>query len=123
MFTKKNKNEENSMDAKIASRPFRYDNTMARVAINGFEGEAMLKNISIGGFCMESRTYAALGVGEQYIIKINPENNARLSSFDLEIEVRWILSTETNFTTGFLIINPPGNRALEKYLEYIKNHS
>jgi hypothetical protein len=123
MFIKKDKNEEDSADVKIVSRPFRYDNTMARVAINGFEGEALLKNISVGGFCMESGTFAALGVGEQYIINITPENNSRLSSFDLEIEVRWIKSTEKNFMTGFLIINPSGNRSLEKYIEYVKNHS
>jgi hypothetical protein len=120
---RKDKNEENSATVKIISRPLRYDNTMARIAINGFEGEALLKNISVGGFCMESRTYAALGVGEQYIINITPENNSRLSSFDLEIEVRWIKSTEKNFMTGLLIINPSSNRSLEKYIEYIKNHS
>jgi hypothetical protein len=94
--------------------------SVARVCINGFEGEAVLRNISTGGFRLESRTYAAITVGEHYVMQIKPETASKLPPFELEVEVRWIQSTETNFTSGFLIVRPPSGRSLENYIEYIK---
>jgi hypothetical protein len=100
-------------------RPPRYT-SIARVGINGFEGEAVLRNISIGGFRMESRTYVAISVGEHYIMRIKPEAASNLRPFELEVEVRWIQSTETSFNSGFLVVTPPIDRSFEKYVDYIK---
>jgi hypothetical protein len=104
---------------KESSRPPRYT-TVARVGINGFEGEAVLRNISTGGFRMESRTYAAIGVGDRYVMQIKPEAASNLRPFELEVEVRWIQSTETSFSSGFLVIKPPIDRSFEKYVDYIR---
>jgi hypothetical protein len=103
-------------------RPPRYV-SLARVRINGFEGEAVLRNISTGGFRMESKTYAAITVGEHYTMQIKPEAASNLPPFDLEVEVRWRQSTETSFNSGFLIIKPPANRVVEQYLDYISRKS
>jgi hypothetical protein len=92
---------------------------VARVAINGFEGAAILRNISIGGFCMESRTYAAITVGEIYKMNIQPESGSQVNSFDLEVEVRWVRSTETRFSAGLSIAKPPLDRSLARYIDYI----
>jgi hypothetical protein len=100
-------------------RPPRYA-SIARVGINGFEGEAVLRNISSGGFRMESKTYAAIRVGDHYTMQIRPEAASNLHPFELEVEVRWIQSTETKFCAGFLITSPPVDRSFEKYLDYIK---
>jgi c-di-GMP-binding flagellar brake protein YcgR len=105
-----------------APRPPRY-RCVARVGINGFEGEAVLRNISSGGFLMESRTYATITVGEHYTMQIKPEAASGVQLFELGVEVRWIQSSETKFSAGFLVVTPPANRALEKYLDYIKTQT
>jgi hypothetical protein len=117
LFSKKNEKVEEA-EAPVARAP-RYS-CVVRVGINGFEGEALLKNISNGGFLMESRTYAAITVGEHYTMQIKPEAESGVQLFELEVEVRWIQSTETKFSAGFLIIKPPSDRSLEKYLDYVK---
>jgi hypothetical protein len=112
------KNKEKVEAAKLPRRP-RY-RCVARVGINGFEGEAVLKNINLGGFLMESRTYAAIAVGEHYTMQIKPEDASRLKPFELEVEVRWIQSAETKFSAGFLVVKFPVDRSFEKYVDYIK---
>jgi hypothetical protein len=103
-------------------RPPRYT-SIARVRINGFEGEAVLRNISIGGFRMESKTYAAITVGECYTMRIQPESQANIKAFELEVEVRWVQSTETNFNSGFQLVKAPPDRSFEKYIAYISERS
>jgi hypothetical protein len=93
---------------------------VVRVGINGFEGEAVLKNISAGGFLMESRTYAAIRAGERYTMRIKPEAASGVAIFELEVEVRWIQSTEKKFSAGFLVVRPPADRSFEKYVDYVK---
>jgi hypothetical protein len=100
-------------------RPPRYT-SIARVCINGFEGEAVLRNISTGGFRIESKTYAAIRVGDHYTMQIKPEVASNLHPFELEVEVRWIQSTETRFNSGFLVLKPPADRSFERYVAYIK---
>ncbi|MFP3090813.1 PilZ domain-containing protein [Treponema sp. TIM-1] len=105
-----------------APRAPRYG-CLVRVGINGFEGEAILRNISSGGFLMESRTYAAIAVGDHYTMQIKPEAASGVKLFELEVEVRWIQSTETKFSAGFLVVRPPTGRTFEKYLDHIKTQS
>jgi hypothetical protein len=69
---------------------------------------------------MESRTYAAISVGEHYTMQITPEESAAVHPFIIEVEVRWVRSTEKNFNAGFLIIKPSADRSLEKYINYVK---
>ncbi|MDR2110910.1 MAG: PilZ domain-containing protein [Spirochaetaceae bacterium] len=96
---------------------------IARVRINGFEGEAVLRNINHGGFRLESRTYAAISLGERYTMWIGPEKATAVNPFELEVEVRWVRSTEKSFNAGFLITKPPLTRELDKYIDYVKAHN
>jgi hypothetical protein len=96
---------------------------VARVRINGFEGEAALRNINNGGFRMESRTYAAITLGEHYTMQIAPDAAVGVGPFSLDVEVRWVRSAENSFNAGFLVIKSPVDRSLEKYIEYIKRHN
>jgi hypothetical protein len=105
-----------------APRPPRYD-CVVRVGLNGFEGEAVLKNISAGGFLMESRTYAAITVGDHYTMQIKPDAASGLKLFELEVEVRWIQSAETRFSAGFLVMRHPADKSFDTYLEYVKTKS
>jgi hypothetical protein len=103
-------------------RPPRYS-CVARVGINGFEGEAVLKNISTSGFLMESRTYAAISVGEHYTMQIKPEAASEIKGFELMVEVRWIQSTEIKFSSGFLVVTYPMDKSFDKYINYIKTRN
>jgi hypothetical protein len=116
-FKTKKKVEKEPLDS--SPRAPRY-NSVARVRINGFEGEAVLRNVSIGGFRMESRTYAAIQVGERYTIRIQPEHSPNAGAFELEVEVRWVQSSETSFSSGFLIVSVPVNAYYVKYIDSIK---
>jgi hypothetical protein len=120
MLFKKKKNEITKDSSKAPPpRAPRYS-SIAHVRINGFDGKAALRNISTGGFCMESRTYAAIQIGECYRMWIQPEISANIKAFELEVEVRWVQSSETNFTAGFLIVSAPPNSPYEKYIDHVK---
>jgi hypothetical protein len=120
-FTSKQKTE-NQLPVNESPRAQRYV-CVAHVGINGFEGEAVLRNINNDGFRMESKTYAAITVGEHYAMRIKPEATSNLNAFELTVEVRWVKSTETSFNSGFLIVKPPADKSLEKYIEYIKSRN
>jgi hypothetical protein len=118
-FTKKQTAAAVSQGSTENRREPRYS-AWAQIQINGFEGMALLRNINQGGFRMESKTYAAISVGEHYTMRIAPETSAAVPPFTSEVEVRWVRSTEKNFNAGFLIITPPADRSLEKYINYVK---
>jgi hypothetical protein len=118
-FMTKKENAAKNPPEVLPVRAPRY-NSIARVRINGFEGEAVLRNVSIGGFRMESRTYAAVKAGEYYTMWIQPEAAAGIERFKLDVEVRWIQSSETSFAAGFLIVSAPTDNSYEKYIDSIK---
>jgi hypothetical protein len=99
-------------------RAVRYS-AMAGVCIHGFEGEALLSNISSGGFRMESKTYISLVPGESYTIKITPEPAANLGFFELSVTVRWVRSTVSSFEAGFSIAEPATDRSFKRYIDYL----
>jgi hypothetical protein len=118
-FFKKRKDSPQNDGAQMPSREPRHS-CIASVRINGFEGEAIITNISPSGYCMESKTYAALAPGERHVMRLQPEASSNLRAFDMEVEVRWIKSSETRFSAGFLILERPADRSLEKYIDYVR---
>jgi hypothetical protein len=106
----------------LAPRPPRY-NSVARACINGFDGEALLRNVSSGGFRMESGVYTAIDLGKQYTMSFSPEASANIKPFEVEAEVRWVRSTKFDFAAGFSISTRSANSALKKYIAYIKTHN
>jgi hypothetical protein len=118
-FTKKkNKDEE---EESLVSRAPRYD-SLALVRVNGFEGQALLKNVSVTGFCMQSKTYANFTPGNKYTMQIFPEKSTGLRTIETEVEVRWIRSEVSKFEVGFLITQLAAGREMEKYVDYLKDH-
>jgi hypothetical protein len=110
----------NAASTSLKKRASRYD-CMAVVTVNGFEGRAALKNISVEGGCIVSRTYAVLKPGNEYIISIDPSGIPDMIPFKINIEIKWVKSTETVFSAGFMTAKSPvRNRALENYLNRIK---
>jgi hypothetical protein len=104
----------------LKKRTSRYD-CLAVVSIDGFEGQAALKNISTEGGCIVSRTYAVLKPGNEYVIRVIPPGIPDMVPFKINIEIKWVKSTEAVFNAGFMAAaSPMRNRALESYLNYIK---
>ncbi|MDR1411973.1 MAG: PilZ domain-containing protein [Spirochaetaceae bacterium] len=116
-FTKKKKEAGAAFDAETPRAP-RYT-SLAMVSINGFEGQAVLRNVSIGGFCMESKTFADMDVSAVYTIRIDPETSAGISRFELTVELRWILSSPEKFSVGFKTVRG-SNRLFEQYVGFLK---
>jgi hypothetical protein len=107
--------------SKTTSRPPRYT-SLALVNINGYEGQAVLRNVSVGGFCMESKTFADMDVGAVYAIHIAPEKSADINGIELKVETRWIRSSPEKFAVGFQVVQGGGNHMFEKYVDYLKAH-
>ena len=119
LFFKKRKKIKDAASDRAFRAP-RYA-SFAKVSINGFEGYAILRNVSAGGFCMESKTFVDMDVGASYVIHVTPETHAEKNHFELTVEVRWILSSPEKFSVGFRALQG-NNRAFEKYVDYLKEH-
>jgi hypothetical protein len=123
LFLKRKKKDSELKAVKFhtAERKTRYT-TLARIGVNGFEGQGILRNVSSGGFCMESKTFADLDVGSSYSIQIIPEGSTGINRIDdLSVEIRWIRTSPEKFAVGFQVLQP--NRSFEKYVEYLKANS
>jgi hypothetical protein len=118
LFNKKEKREEVEERPVENRRAVRYS-SMATVKINGFEGEALLKDINAGGLCMESLTYASFDLYKSYMMSISPEPSFGVEPFDLKVKVQWLHSSATLFSTGFSIIEPPRGHAFQKYIDAV----
>ena len=105
----------------LVPREPRY-NSAAQVCVNGFDGEAFLQNVSSSGFRMESSVYRAIDLGKRYTINLSPEAPAKLKPFEVEVEVRWVRNTGSNFSVGLSISTHADNKVLKKYIAYIKEH-
>jgi hypothetical protein len=102
----------------IAVRAPRYK-SMAVVNINGYEGMAVLRNVSQSGFRMESKTFVEIEVGALYTICITPPPFTGMQNFEITVEVRWIQSSPEKFSLG-LMVAQGGNRFFKRYVNYIK---
>ena len=101
-----------------APRQPRYA-SLALVHINGFEGYAVLRNVSTGGFRMESKTFVDLETGNACSIRITPEAETGIGPFTLEVNVQWIQSAAEKFAAGFRVVH--GNiRPLEEYVCFLE---
>jgi hypothetical protein len=122
MLFKRKKPADEQDSANLISRMPRY-NSVAHITINEFSGKALLRNISSGGFCMESKTYVALTPGDRYVMCLLPEMNSGVKPFEITVEVRWVKSTESKFSTGLAISEYSADRSFAKYLGYVKGRN
>jgi hypothetical protein len=119
MFFKAKERKLSQSKTHDAPRAPRYA-SLAMVSINGFEGCAVLRNVSIGGFRMESKTFVNMDVGNSYAIQITPETESNIGKFELHVVVQWVQSFAEKFAVGFQI-SQGGGRPLERYIEFLKN--
>jgi hypothetical protein len=97
----------------------RYQTT-ARARIHGvFEGDALLKDLSITGCCIESTVFADLRPGVLYMVEIIPEAASSIGKFELSAEIRWLRTGEGASEAGFTITSSPSGKQFQRYVDYL----
>jgi hypothetical protein len=93
---------------------------VAHAQISGIlGGECTLKNISITGCGVECTDAANLQKDTPYQMKVKPEKDSHIASFDLQVECKW-MRNNGNFTElGFYIIASPKGRKFQRYVDYL----
>ena len=84
--------------------------------------EALLKNLSSSGLCIESPGFIEVMPKERFSVDIVPEKDANIDKFTLEVESRWVKAKMKLSESGFVIVVPPGVSGkdfLEQYLQYL----
>ena len=69
--------------------------------------DALLKNLSSSGLCIESSNLMDVLPKERYSIDIVPEKESNIDQFSLEIETRWVKTKMKSSESGFVIVIPP----------------
>jgi hypothetical protein len=106
----------------MANRDTRFTSD-GKVYIAEFSNtEAVLKNLSTSGLCIQSDGFLEVLPKSRYSIDIVPEKESNLDKFNLEIESRWVRTKKQSSESGFVIVIPPGSSGkefLEQYLNYL----
>lgn len=90
----------------------------ARVA-ESFEGDALLKDISITGCRIECTTYVDIKPNRVYKIEVIPETAANTGKFELTAEARWVRVSDSSCVAGFLITASPKGKLFQRYVDYL----
>lgn len=108
------------MFADAENRKNRRYPSIARARMPGsFTGDALLKDLSITGCCIECTMHPEISSGKQYKIIIFPEENSGIRKFELVVECKWIRTVDYARSIGFDIVKSPRGKAFESYVDYI----
>jgi hypothetical protein len=119
MFFKKKKEELSDQFAVIQKRKDPRYALSAGITIEGFEGEALLGNISVSGCFLESITYVGLKPTQIYKAKIIPNPEDGIEAFNLSLELNWTKSSEAFFEAGFSLGDGKTSPQLERYVKLL----
>ena len=92
----------------------------AGIAIDGFDGEGQVGNVSITGCSMMSVTYIAIMPDHVYQAKIIPDAGENMEPFSLKVKVNWTKSSETLFQAGFSLESGQDNTHLKRYVDQLQ---
>jgi hypothetical protein len=93
---------------------------LARVRIpEVFDGEALLKNISITGCGIESTMLLDIKPGERFRMEIICETASKIGNFEIQVESKWNRMKDCACEVGFLIISSPVGRQFQRYVDYL----
>jgi hypothetical protein len=92
----------------------------ARASIPGiFEGDAILKDISITGCSIEYTVQVDVKPNTKYTIQIFPEGASGIGQFDILTECRWFRGAGNSYEIGFMIIESPKGKQFQRYVDYL----
>jgi hypothetical protein len=94
--------------------------TLARALIPGlFDGEAMLKDISITGCCVEYTMFVDVKPNTHYKVQIIPDSASGIGSFELEVKTCWVRAGGYSCEIGFAITVSPKGKEFMRYVDYL----
>jgi hypothetical protein len=97
---------------------------MARARVPAlFEGESLLKDISVTGCCIECTMRVEAQPDTKYTISVVPEAASRIEPFELIVEYRWDRSGSDACMIGFFIVESPKGKQFQRYVDYLAYHS
>jgi hypothetical protein len=108
------------MPGKLENRKNQRFKSLASARLPGVcEGDLLLKDISILGCCVESPIFIDVRPGIQYKMEIVPEKAAKIGSFEMVIESRWVHSQGYSCEVGFAIVESPKGKLFQRYVDYL----
>jgi hypothetical protein len=94
--------------------------TLARALVPAvFDGEALLKDLSITGCCVEYTMFVDVRPDIPYTLKVIPDSAAKIAPFELQVESRWVRSGGYSCEIGFTISESPKGRDFQRYVDYL----
>ena len=102
----------------------RYHSVCRAHIDNALKSDAVLKNISVTGCCLECSVDSD-GFKQNQIYKINiePEKAAHTEKFELEVECKWIHKKVDTCEVGLQIISFPTGKGFLSYVNYLAFNS
>ncbi len=92
----------------------------ARVRISGaFDGEAVLKDISITGCGIESTMHINVKPGDRFTMEVICEPASRVGKFNLQVEAVWVRTKDYFCEAGFSIVASPTGKQFQHYVDYL----
>lgn len=94
--------------------------SQARASIPGvFEGDAILKDLSVTGCCIEYTVQVDVKPNTQYTIQVIPEEDSGIEPFHILTECRWFRGVGSSYEIGFMIIESPKGKQFPRYVDYL----
>jgi hypothetical protein len=94
--------------------------SIARARIpKAFSGDALLKDLSITGCCIECTMHTGIKQDSTYKITIHPEANSQIGDFELSVECKWIQPASDSCEIGLTIIESPKGKTFQRYVDYL----
>ena len=86
-------------------------------------GDAILKDISVTGCCIECTMVADIKPNMPYQIEIIPEGAAGIGTFEVTAESRWVRTGGYSCEIGFIITASPKGKLFQRYVDYLTYRS
>jgi hypothetical protein len=84
-----------------------------------FDGDALVKDISVTGCRIEATVFIDAQPGTVYTLKVIPESASKIAPFELKVETRWVNAEADSCETGFLIKTSPEGKQFQRYVDYL----
>ncbi|MDR3115350.1 MAG: PilZ domain-containing protein [Treponema sp.] len=100
-------------------KDIRY-HTLGRARIpEVFEGDLLLKDLSITGCRIQCAEPLAIQLNVQYRIQIIPEPVVKTGTFELLVKSRWIHAGEHSYEAAFMVMESPKGKQFQWYVDYL----
>jgi hypothetical protein len=94
--------------------------TVARVTLKEFDsGEFRLKDISVTGCRIEYPIDTEILLNTRFSLRITPEKEAKINSFSMTAESKWVRLCGDSCEAGFIITESPKGKQFQNYVDYL----